>query len=138
MLFFSTRQAVKIAIKQFKTLILNKLVIPQINMAGIINITPDNFVSEVKESTVPVLVDFWAEWCGPCKMLGPILDELAEEKGDSCKIAKVNIDDCRDLAVEYGVKSIPMLLFFNQGEVKDEQVGLVNKETISSKLDAIA
>ena len=107
-------------------------------MAGIINIKPDNFVSEVKESTVPVLVDFWAEWCGPCKMLGPILDELAEEKGDSCKIAKVNIDDCRDLAVEYGVKSIPMLLFFNQGEVKDEQVGLVNKETISSKLDAIA
>ena len=107
-------------------------------MAGIINITTDNFDSEVKESTVPVLVDFWAEWCGPCKMLGPILDELAEEKGDSCKIAKVNIDDCRDLAVEYGVKSIPMLLIFNQGEVKDEQVGLVNKAPISSKLDAIA
>ena len=107
-------------------------------MAGIINITTDNFDSEVKESTDPVLVDFWAEWCGPCKMLGPILDELAEEKGDSCKIAKVNIDDCRDLAVEYGVKSIPMLLIFNQGEVKDEQVGLVYKETISSKLDAIA
>tara|TARA_Y100001934_G_scaffold204583_1_gene241877 strand:+ start:180 stop:503 length:324 start_codon:yes stop_codon:yes gene_type:complete len=107
-------------------------------MAGIINITPDNFDSEVKESTVPVLVDFWAEWCGPCKMLSPILDELAEEKGDSCKIAKVNIDDCRDLAVEYGVKSIPMLLFFNQGEVKDEVVGVVNKAAISSKLDAIA
>ena len=80
-------------------------------MAEIINITPDNFNAEVKESAVPVLVDFWAEWCGPCKMLSPILDELAEEKGDSCKIAKVNIDDCRDLAVEYGVKSIPMLYF---------------------------
>ena len=64
--------------------------------------------------------------------------ELAEEKGESCKIAKVNIDDCRDLAVEFGVKSIPMLLFFNGGEVKDEVVGLVNKEAISSKLDAIA
>ena len=103
-----------------------------------ISVTDDNFSTEVLNSSKPILVDFWAEWCGPCKMLGPILDELAEEKGDSCKIAKVNIDDCRDLAVEYGVKSIPMLLFFNQGEVKDEQVGLVNKETISSKLDAIA
>ena len=101
-------------------------------------ITDENFDTEVIKAGKPVIVDFWAEWCGPCKMLGPILDELAEEKGDSCKIAKVNIDDCRDLAVEYGVKSIPMLLFFNQGEVKDEQVGLVNKETISSKLDAIA
>ena len=101
-------------------------------------VTDDSFDSDVLNAEEPVLVDFWAEWCGPCKMLGPILDELAEEKGDSCKIAKVNIDDCRDLAVEYGVKSIPMLLFFNQGEVKDEQVGLVNKETISSKLDAIA
>ena len=105
---------------------------------GINQITDENFNDEVLLCDKPVLVDFWAEWCGPCKMLGPILDELAEEKGDSCKIAKVNIDDCRDLAVEYGVKSIPMLLFFNQGEVKDEQVGLVNKETISSKLDAIA
>ena len=103
-----------------------------------IDVNEENFDSVVMNSDKPVLVDFWAEWCGPCKMLGPILDELAEEKGDSCKIAKVNIDDCRDLAVEYGVKSIPMLLFFNQGEVKDEQVGLVNKETISSKLDAIA
>ena len=101
-------------------------------------ITDESFESDVVKASKPTVVDFWAEWCGPCKMLGPILDELAEEKGDSCKIAKVNIDDCRDLAVEYGVKSIPMLLFFNQGEVKDEQVGLVNKETISSKLDALA
>ena len=107
-------------------------------MSLVLDITDANFDSEVLQSEKPVLVDFWAEWCGPCKMLSPILDELAEEKGDSCKIAKVNIDDCRDLAVEYGVKSIPMLLFFNQGEVKDEVVGVVNKEAISSKLDAIA
>lgn len=100
--------------------------------------TDKTFEEDVISCEVPVLVDFWAEWCGPCKMLSPILDELAEEKGDSCKIAKVNIDECRDLAVEYGVKSIPMLLFFNQGEVKDEVVGVVNKEAISSKLDAIA
>ena len=103
-----------------------------------VGVTDDTFEAEVRNSTIPVVVDFWAEWCGPCKMLGPILDELAEEKGESCKIAKVNIDDCRDLAVEFGVKSIPMLLFFNGGEVKDEVVGLVNKEAISSKLDAIA
>ena len=105
---------------------------------GTVAVTDETFEAEVRNSTIPVVVDFWAEWCGPCKMLSPILDELAEEKGDSCKIAKVNIDDCRDLAVEYGVKSIPMLLFFNQGEVKDEVVGVVNKEAISSKLDAIA
>lgn len=101
-------------------------------------VTDESFEGDVIKSSKPTIVDFWAEWCGPCKMLSPILDELAEEKGDSCKIAKVNIDDCRDLAVEYGVKSIPMLLFFNQGEVKDEVVGVVNKEAISSKLDAIA
>ena len=105
---------------------------------NILTVSDDSFDADVLGSDLPVLVDFWAEWCGPCKMLSPILDELAEEKGDSCKIAKVNIDDCRDLAVEYGVKSIPMLLFFNQGEVKDEVVGVVNKEAISSKLDAIA
>ena len=103
-----------------------------------LKVNDENFDTEVLKSSKPIVVDFWAEWCGPCKMLSPILDELAEEKGDSCKIAKVNIDDCRDLAVEYGVKSIPMLLFFNQGEVKDEVVGVVNKEAISSKLDAIA
>ena len=107
-------------------------------MAEVISITQENFESEVTQSGVPVLVDFWAEWCGPCKMLGPVLDELASEKGDSCKIAKVNIDDCRDLAVTYNVKSIPMLLFFKDGEVRDEVVGVINKETISSKLDAIA
>ena len=108
-------------------------------MSNVIEVqNKDDFINKVLNSEKPVLVDFWAEWCGPCKMLGPILDELAEEKGDSCKIAKVNIDDCRDLAVEFGVKSIPMLLFFNGGEVKDEVVGLVNKEAISSKLDAIA
>ena len=107
-------------------------------MSKPIELTDDNLEETLSGSSVPVLVDYWAEWCGPCKMLSPILDELAEEKGDSCKIAKVNIDDCRDLAVEYGVKSIPMLLFFNQGEVKDEVVGVVNKEAISSKLEAIA
>lgn len=107
-------------------------------MAGVISITQENFESEVKKSDVPVLVDFWAEWCGPCKMLGPILDELADEKGDSCKITKVNIDDCRDLAVTYNVKSIPMMLFFKDGEVKEEVIGIINKEAISSKLDAIS
>ena len=89
-------------------------------MAEVISITQENFESEVTQSDVPVL------------------DELASEKGDSCKIAKVNIDDCRDLAVTYNVKSIPMLLFFKDGEVRDEVVGLINKEAISSKLDAIA
>ena len=123
--------------KQLEDLLKQQNINNILNETPVMELTSQNFNQEISNNDL-LLVDFWAEWCGPCKMLGPILDELAEEKGDSCKIAKVNIDDCRDLAVEYGVKSIPMLLFFNQGEVKDEQVGLVNKETISSKLDAIA
>ena len=78
---------------------------------NIVTITKENFESEVIKCRAPVLVDFWAEWCGPCKMLSPVLDELANEKGDSVKIAKVNLDDNRELSVEYNVKSIPMLLF---------------------------
>ncbi len=105
---------------------------------SIVTITKENFESEVIKCRTPVLVDFWAEWCGPCKMLSPVLDELANEKGDSVKIAKVNLDDNRELSVEYNVKSIPMLLFFKDGEVKDEVVGLISKDTIASKLDAMA
>jgi len=105
---------------------------------SIIELTSDNFETEVKGATVPVLVDFWAEWCGPCKMLSPVLDELAEEKGGSVKIAKVNIDENRDLAVEYNVTSIPMLLFFKDGEMKEQQVGIIPKDLIGKKLDALS
>ncbi len=104
-----------------------------------LQLTEANFESEVINSDVPVLVDFWAEWCGPCKMIGPIVDQLADEVGDAAKVAKVNVDEARDLAVKYNVRSIPLLLFFKNGEVKDQIVGAsVTKEQLKAKLDEIA
>ena len=97
-----------------------------------------NFQSEVIDSDVPVLVDFWAEWCGPCKMIGPVIDQVAEEVGASAKVAKVNVDEARDLAVKYNVRSIPFLLFFKGGEVKDQIVGAsVTKEQLVEKLQSL-
>ena len=103
----------------------------------IVTLNSENFTSEVKDSDRPVLVDFWAEWCGPCKMLNPLLEELADERGATVKIAKVNVDDNQALAAEFGVKSIPMLLFFQDGEVKDQIVGVKGKDAIAAKLDAL-
>ncbi len=104
-----------------------------------LNLTEANFQSEVIDSNVPVLVDFWAEWCGPCKMLSPVLDQVTAELGSQAKVAKVNIDDARELAVKYGVRSIPLLLFFKNGEVKDQVVGAnVTKDQLKAKLLALA
>ena len=104
-----------------------------------INGTEANFASEVEESDVPVLVDFWAEWCGPCKMISPLLDQLAAETAGKAKIVKVNVDENRALAGKYGVTSIPMLLFFKDGEVKDTVVGAgTPKEALQQKLEALA
>lgn len=101
--------------------------------------TDSNFQSEVLESSVPVLVDFWAEWCGPCKAIGPIIDQLADDVAGQAKVGKVNVDHARDLAVKYGVRSIPFLLFFQNGEVKDQIVGAnVTKEQLKAKLLSLA
>ena len=98
-----------------------------------------NFQSEVIESDKPVLVDFWAEWCGPCKMIGPLIDQLSGELDGQAKVGKVNVDEARNLAVKYGVRSIPLLLFFKDGEVKDQIVGAnVTKEMLKQKLMALA
>ena len=103
------------------------------------DLTDSNFKSEVLDSSQPVLVDFWAEWCGPCKMISPILDQLSGEIEGQAKIGKVNVDDARDLAVKYNVKSIPLLLFFKNGEVKDQIVGAnVTKDQLKEKLMALA
>ncbi|MFM2170813.1 MAG: thioredoxin [Verrucomicrobiota bacterium] len=101
--------------------------------------TESNFQSEVLESSVPVLVDFWAEWCGPCKAIGPIIDQLADDVAGQAKVGKVNVDNARELAVKYGVRSIPFLLFFQNGEVKDQIVGAnVTKDQLKAKLLSLA
>jgi thioredoxin 1 len=109
-------------------------------MAGlkIINLTQDNFAKEVLESSTPILVDFWAEWCGPCKMIAPVLDELAEEYDGKVKIGKVNIDNEQGLAAEYGVRAIPTLLLFQNGQVTEQIVGLKSKRDLKNSFDKVA
>ncbi len=104
-----------------------------------LKLTDANFQSEVIDSDVPVLVDFWAEWCGPCKMIGPVIDQVATDLEGVAKVGKVNVDDARELAVKYNVRSIPLLLFFKNGEVKDQIVGAsVTKDQLKAKLQALA
>lgn len=101
-------------------------------------VTDASFADDVLMSTKPVVVDFWAEWCGPCKMLGPVLDEIAAEKGDAVKVVKVNVDEEPDLAVEYGIRNIPALFFFKDGELKDKALGVQPKSEIIKRLLALA
>src|SRR5271157_4159401 len=104
----------------------------------IITLTQDNFDREVLKSDTPILVDFWAEWCGPCKMIAPVLDELAEEHAGQIKIGKVNIDQQQALAAEYGVRAIPTLLLFHQGQVADQMVGLRSKKDLKASIARVA
>ena len=104
-----------------------------------LQLTEANFQSEVIDSDLPVLVDFWAEWCGPCKMIGPVIDQVATDLEGQAKVGKVNVDNARELSAKYGVRSIPFLLFFKNGEVKDQIVGAnVTKDQLKAKLLALA
>lgn len=104
---------------------------------NIVSLTNDNFAQEVLQSSVPVLVDFWAEWCGPCKMIAPVLDELAQEYDGRVKIAKVNIDHEQGLAGQYGIRAIPTLLLFRNGEVAEQIVGLRSKRDLKASFDRV-
>ena len=104
----------------------------------IVKLTQDNFAQQVLQSQTPVLVDFWAEWCGPCKMIAPLLDELADEYDGKVKIGKVNIDEQQSLAAEYGIRAIPTLLVVNKGQVAEQMVGAKSKRDLKASLDRVA
>jgi thioredoxin 1 len=106
--------------------------------ANMVTLTDATFSSEVINSATPVVVDFWAEWCGPCKMLTPVLDELAGEYAGKVKVGKLNIDEHQQLAINYGINSIPTLLFFKGGKVVEQVVGLKSKRDLKVSFDRVA
>jgi thioredoxin 1 len=106
--------------------------------SNIITLTEENFAKEVHESPGPILVDFWAEWCGPCKMLTPILEELAGEYDGRVRFGKVNIDEHQALAAPFNIQSIPTLLIFHHGQVAEQIVGLRGKKDLKTRLDRVA
>jgi thioredoxin len=103
-----------------------------------IHVSEDSFDIAVLKSPVPVLVDFWAPWCGPCKMIAPILDEIAKEQGGKVRIAKIDVDQNPALAARYNIRGIPTMMLFHNGAVKETIVGLTGKQAIVSKLEALA
>jgi len=104
----------------------------------IATLTQENFSQNVLQSQTPVLVDFWAEWCGPCKMIAPLLDELADEYDGKIKIGKINVDEQQSLAAQYGIRAIPTLLLFNKGQIAEQMVGAKSKRDLKASFDRVA
>jgi len=104
---------------------------------NLIEFTDDNFDTEVLKSNLPVLVDFWAEWCGPCKMIAPIVEEIAGDYAGKVKVGKVNVDFNNQVAMQYGIRGIPALLIFKDGSVANQIVGAVPKNNITQILDEV-
>ena len=103
-----------------------------------ITLTDANFDREVNNSEKPVLVDFWAEWCGPCKLIAPLIEEIAREKGDAIKVGKVNIDENQNLSFKFNIRAIPTLLIFKNGQVRDQVTGMTSKKDLVGRIDALA
>ena len=103
---------------------------------SLVHVSDDNFEAEVLQQETPVLVDFWAEWCGPCKMIAPILDEIATEYGDRLRVAKLNIDENPSTPPRYGIRGIPTLMLFKDGNVEATKVGAVSKSQLTAFIDS--
>lgn len=103
-------------------------------MAKVVN---DSNINEILGSGQPVLIDFWATWCGPCRVLGPVVEEIAEEFEGRAVVAKCNVDDCEDISMKYGIRNIPTLLYFKNGELVDRTVGVVPKQDIADRLNKL-
>ena len=106
-------------------------------MSKTLEVDDTSFDQVVLKSTIPVLVDFWAPWCGPCRMVSPIVEELAEEYGDKASFAKVNVDENQKMAARYGIRSIPTLLFFKEGKPMHQVIGFSPKKELKRQLDAL-
>ena len=102
---------------------------------SVLNVTSENYESEVLKSEKTVLIDFYADWCGPCKMMSPVIDEIAEEMKETVKVGKINVDENQDLAMEYGVMSIPTIVVLKNGEVQKTFVGVTDKEEIKHAIN---
>jgi thioredoxin 1 len=106
--------------------------------SSVIKLDESNFDRELTQDDKPVVVDFWAEWCGPCKMIAPVLDEIAREKAGAVKVAKVNVDENQSLSFKYNIRAIPALLFFKNGQLRDQVTGVTSKKDLLNRLDALA
>ncbi len=103
-----------------------------------ITVDESSFDREVTRSDKPVIVDFWAEWCGPCKLIAPLLDEIAREKAETIKVAKVNVDENQNLSLKYNIRAIPALLFFKNGQLRDQVTGMTSKKDLLGRIAGLA
>jgi thioredoxin 1 len=106
-------------------------------ISATITLDESNFDREVNQNEKAVIVDFWAEWCGPCKMIAPLLDEIAKEKAESVKVAKVNVDENQSLSFKFNIRAIPSLLFFKNGQLRDQVTGMMSKKDLLGRIEAL-